>query len=180
MIPFFLVTGACASGKSHYVKILKEEFINENVKVHDFDEKMKLSLEDGVSFFIDTCVNNYNQGYYTVICGGITPKNIINSKKYNSDIKIISCLLNVGDGERERRLRERGQNFFDAVNTLNFTNEQIIKSIVSGASVYKNLIKISHEYIEIDNTVPNNLESSEQLTRWIKKNMRKYEIKRNV
>lgn len=170
-VPFFLITGACASGKSFYVKLLKENFINNNIiKIHDFDEKIQLNIKDAVEFFIELCLENWKNNCFTIVCGGITPEDLKKSEKNFSDLKIYSCLLNVEDNEREKRLMQRNDVFFKDINNLNNLNlskDEIIKSIISGSNDYKNLIKLSDEFIEIDNTTPNNSDTLDRICFWI-------------
>jgi hypothetical protein len=173
-VPFFLVTGACASGKSYFVKELKEYFSYKNILVHDFDEKLKLSKEEAIDFFLKTANENWLNKNFTVICGGIVPTELKNSKLYNN-FKLYACLLNVDPSEREKRLLERSENFFSAVNKHNFTKQEIINSIISGAEVYKNIIRLADEFVELDNTNKNDPIALKKLVFWIEQIAVNYE-----
>lgn len=177
-IPFFLITGACASGKSFYVKLLKEFYLEKNIKVHDFDEKIKLSLQEGVDYFIDLTIDNWKNDNYTIVCGGITPEDLKKSNKYSQNLKIYGCLLNVSEEERENRLNQRNDYFFEVINKLHNTylsKEEIIKSIIQGSNQYKNLIKLSDEFIEVDNTSNNNSETLINISNWLNSKIKEIE-----
>ena len=147
-IPFLLITGTCASGKSFDVKILKEIFSDKNIKVYDFDETIDLKVEDAINYYIELCIANFKKNYYTLVCGGITPEDIKKSSKYFSNFKIYGCLLNVERNERERRLKLRDQDFFNLINKgnlinlSNLSNQEIINSILLLDTDYKDLIKL--------------------------------------
>lgn len=177
MIPLFLVTGACASGKSYFVKELKQYFLNKNIRVHDFDEKIKLSKEEAIEFFFNITSENWSNKIYTILCGGITPVDLKNSKFYKEDFVVHACLLNVSESERRRRLLERNENFFNAVNNLNFTKEEVIKSIISGAEVYKKLLKSADDFVELDNSIQNDYTTLKKLVYWIEEKIDNYEHK---
>lgn len=166
-VAIFLVTGACGSGKSFFVKMLKNKLKNMKFKIHDFDEKIKLSNLEAVEYFLSLSEKYHMEGFSTIICGGITPNDIKNSKKYHDGIQIFGCLLNVSDEVRKNRLRSRDDYFFEAINIKNLPREELLDKICLNSVMYNIEIKQAHSYIEVDNTIDNNPNTSDEVISWI-------------
>jgi len=164
-----LITGACGSGKSYFVPILKDRLAGFKVRVHDFDEKISMTNEAAVDLFL-TLSEDYNKnGFFTIICGGILPHEIKASKNYSSDKFIIDCcLLNVEEVERRKRLLLRNENFFLLTNPCKLPLEEWFQCIYNSAKKYNELIKNADFYIEIDNTSNFNENTINSVCSWIK------------
>jgi len=171
-ILIMLLTGACGSGKSHFVNILKNRFKNLKVRIHDFDEKMKLTNEAAVEYFLELAIKYNKEGNTLILCGGITPLDLKKSNKYSNEMVIKACLLKVQHNERKARLELREDNFFKAVNTQNLEKEDFIEAVCRNSVMYDELIKHADSYIEIDNTLKNNRVTNKKINYWILRNLK--------
>ena len=108
----FFVTGAEGVGKSSIIEILKERF--PDFDVHDFDdvgvpENPELQWRyDTTLHWIKVAIENQEKGISTVIAGLSFPNEVLMFEAYKKMEKILFCLLDVRESEREKRLCERG------------------------------------------------------------------------
>jgi len=169
----FLITGACGSGKSYFAQVLKKKMKKDKVRLHDFDEKLgELDNLEATSYFLNLAKEYHTEGFSLVICGGITPLDILNSDSYDKDYTLHGCLLNISDKERKDRLSQRNQNFFKAVNVNNLPLEDFLQAVCFSGNYYKNLIKKADTYIELDNTEKYQEKSVTTIYDWILSKMK--------
>jgi hypothetical protein len=108
----YFITGAEGVGKSSFLKILKQKFLD--IDFHDFDElgvpknpPLQWRL-DTTLYWIKKSIENQEDKIDTCIIGLSFPKEIKSFEEFSELEEVYFCLLDISKEERERRLIKRG------------------------------------------------------------------------
>ena len=111
MTKLYFITGAEGVGKSSIIPILKKKF--PEIDVHDFDEvgvpeNPPLQWRyDTTLHWLNVAIKNQKKGKSTIIAGLSFPNEVKKYKEYKEIDKVMFCLLDVHETERETRLCKR-------------------------------------------------------------------------
>jgi hypothetical protein len=112
MTKTIFILGAEGVGKSSVLDLLKKEFLG--IDFYDFDEvgvPEDPSLQwrlDTTLHWINKSLENQKKGKITCVLGLFFPEELKGFENFEKLKEVSFCLLNVGERERERRLKKRG------------------------------------------------------------------------